>query len=297
MKIWILVCLLAVVQLLLCSGCGGNICRAEEPGGLFAEAMSKNIANAKAAPLLNKIMSNFPHAAYSITIGKPEVLSSDIESNQANVSVPTTVQWNKNFLDELKAGLQQIAKSKFRYGDFDKYYNETTKAIPGVNGQSYIGICLVTKASALKNILDDCYMLDIYQIYNIKRENWAFNHYRSESKISYGIIKRQNDLKFMYIFMSKDNKELFTIPYAYFESLNGETDNCVKQKLVGVDNTMCYNNAYRSLPNLFPSFQDMSENSLILADGVFKFNANMTVGLDILKQTKAIIVSIEPWTE
>lgn len=262
---------------------------------LFGEAVSKNDANVKAAALLNKIMSNYPQAAYNITIGKPEITSTDNDNNQVNISVPTTIKWDKSYLNELKSVLSHIAKINFKYGDFNKYYAETTKAIPGENGQTHVGICFVTKNSISRNILDDCYILDIFQLYSIPRENWAFSRYVSEKKINYGLIKRQHDLKFMFTFISKSNEELFTIPYAYYENIDGEADNCSKQGLRNVDNTMCYNDGYRSLPNLFPSSDGMSANSLLLTDGVFGFNAILPINTDLLNQIKSIKVSIESW--
>lgn len=260
---------------------------------LFGEAISKSDANVNASLLLNKIMSKFPQSAYNITIGKPEISSTNSDTNQTNISVPTTIKWDKTYLDELKTVLSQICKTNIKYVDYNKYFSETTKpdALPGDN----IPICLITKSSASKDILDNCYMIDMLKLYSLQKENRSLQSYMSESKVSYGLIKRQNDLKLIFTFIAKNNEELLTIPYLYYENLDGETDNCKKQGFF--NNMMCYNNGYMSLPNLFPASTSMSGESLILMDGNFKFNAQLSINTELLKQIKSIKVSIEPWQQ
>jgi len=261
---------------------------------LFGEAVSKINANVKASALLNKIMSKYPQSAYDMTIGKPEIASTNNESNQVNISVPIMVKWDKAYLNELKTILSYIAESNIKYADQVKYYVETHK-----NNKKYNGICFVTKNSSSRAILDDCYILDIIKLYNISREKWDWK------KMSYGLIKRQDNLKFMFTFMSKNNKELFTIPYAYFNSTNSNRDSCIEQgvnhdnlrgmEYLEVANSVMCRDTYKSLPNLFPSSEREQDNSIILTDGVYKFNAVLPINTDLLNQIKSIKVSIESW--
>ncbi|MCM0081827.1 hypothetical protein L4X63_09520 [Geomonas sp. Red32] len=260
---------------------------------LFAEALSKSQKSVDGSLMFNKIMAKYPQAAYEISIGKPEIASTTAEV--ANIFVPTTVVWDKRFLEELKATLSQVAKTSSKFKDFRAYYAELTKSPEGSGGPANFGICLTTKSSAMNDRVDDCYFFDLFELYGMPRGNWIFDHYWEDSKIGFGLVKRQYDMKFIYTFVSKNGEELFSLPYSYFEGLDSKTDSCSKQGLHDVDNTMCYNDGYRSLPNLFPSSERMSSTSLILRDGTFKFKANLPIPLDVLNKIKTVKVSVESW--
>jgi len=94
-----------------------------EGESLFGEAVSKIENQTAGQKLLDKIISKYPQAAYMFEIGKPQILSTDPGTGRAKVIIPLSIQWDQAFLSELKDVLSKLATVELKSADIVSFGN------------------------------------------------------------------------------------------------------------------------------------------------------------------------------
>lgn len=94
-----------------------------EGESLFGEAVSKIENQTAGQELLNKILSKYPQAAYMFEIGKPQIISTNAGTGRAKVKIPLSIQWDQAFLSELKDVLSKIATVELKSADIVSFGN------------------------------------------------------------------------------------------------------------------------------------------------------------------------------
>lgn len=91
-----------------------------EGESLFSEAFSKIELKKSSGIILAKAFSKYPKAAYELQIGKPKIISTNSNTNTANIEVPIVYRWDQKFLSELEETLKQISFDKYKNISFSK---------------------------------------------------------------------------------------------------------------------------------------------------------------------------------
>jgi len=121
-----------------------------EGNNLFSEAFSKIEADRSSKDLLNSIAQKYPQSAYIIDIGKPEIQSVNKDNNTAEIKVPISISWDKQFVEELKSTLLTTSLQKLKGFIMDnKLYD--------YRGEGEITSCF-TNLTLIRSGLADCYI-------------------------------------------------------------------------------------------------------------------------------------------
>ncbi|MEI6154863.1 MAG: hypothetical protein WCQ90_12335, partial [Deltaproteobacteria bacterium] len=129
-----------------------------EGESLFGEATSRITEQRSAGSLINKIISKYPQAAYQITVGKPEIVSTNPNTNKATISLPLTIQWDKAFVNELKEVLSQVTKKEFKRVNIVNFFGTLPQKYPG---DDYDAACFAQKSTVKNEKADVCEVISI----------------------------------------------------------------------------------------------------------------------------------------
>ena len=128
-----------------------------EGESLFGEAVSKIENQTAGQELLNKILSKYPQAAYTFEIGKPQILSTAPGTGRAKVKIPLVIQWDQTFLSELKDVLSKVATVELKSADIVSFGN-------GPNMKYRIGnkiVCFSGKRTIRSGKAESCEIIGI----------------------------------------------------------------------------------------------------------------------------------------
>lgn len=114
-------------------------------GSLFGEAITKIEERKDAWTLMNGILDKYPKATYNLTIGKPQIIEVNGESEKANVRIGITIEFDQEWLGEFKNSIKQIAI---------KHTNKVKK------GEPEIGIMFTDYVHAKNKNITDFFLID-----------------------------------------------------------------------------------------------------------------------------------------
>jgi len=128
-----------------------------EGESLFGEAVSRIENQTAGQELLNKILSKYPQAAYMFEIGKPQILSTDPGTGRAKVKIPLSIQWDQAFLSELKDVLSKVATVELKSADIVSFGNGPNMKYR--NGNKIV--CFSGKRTIRSGRADSCEVIGI----------------------------------------------------------------------------------------------------------------------------------------
>jgi len=157
---------------------------------LFGEAITRVTVIKSGNEQLSKILSKFPHAAYRVELGKPEILSVNSSNNIAKVKLNIKISFDKEFMSELENVLKTISTKQYNALDilFDisrpgEYYKwiQTMNAKP--DDEPVIMFMFTTNNMLLRGIASKAYMVNV-----------GFPDLGNESKIIHHLTKQYNSI-------------------------------------------------------------------------------------------------------
>ena len=255
-----------------------------EGKSLFGEAVSKIENQMAGQELLDKVLSKYPQAAYTFEIGKPQILSTDPGTGTAKVKIPITIQWDHMYLEELKDVLSKLATSEFKSTDMVALWN----------GQYRMGhkiACFSSRRTITSGKADVCEAIGIVgQQSKINSSNGNKLSFKPKSILNIGYSGMSLSLKFK----DKSGKDVSASTYTF----KGEDNDMASKQGISKKGTkldMLDDGAFNPPNIIFHS--EVSGNMLILTDGTFKLNPEVSIDASILKDITKIEVHLNSWEE
>ena len=261
-----------------------------EGESLFGEASSKMENQQTGQALLDKILSKYPQAAYAFEIGKPEIQSTDPATGIAKVRIPITIQWDQMFLGELKDILSKVATSEFKSTDMVALWG----------GQYRMGhkiVCFSSKRTITSGKSDLCEAIGIAgEKSRINPSAGTKLSFKSKSIFNLPVSAGAMSLSFK--FKDKSGTDVSASTYI-FQLHDG--DSSLKQGL-----SINYRDSNTSIlsgnllgegfkpPNILGR-NLRTDHMLIVTDGIFKLNPEVSIDASILKDITKVEVYMETW--
>lgn len=253
-----------------------------EGESLFGEAFSKVVEQKSSGELLAKTLSKYPQASYLIEVGKPEIESTDSNSNRAKVSIPLVIKWDKVFLEELKNVLSMVSKDKIEWANIVNKDKQLTELFRKGNKV----LCFSSKGILKSGKAEACWGID----------DKNFSKGKSLSLLNIPVSNEKMSLSIS--FKDKDNNviELTT----YFMKRE-DRDSAEKQEIPN-DYSNFSLSALRMIlngegfmpPNILWKGLHTRE-LLLLTDGVFNLTIKADVDINNLSNISSIEVHVNPW--
>ncbi|MGV8057300.1 MAG: hypothetical protein AB2L12_04580 [Smithellaceae bacterium] len=297
-----------------------------EGESLFGEAVSKIENQTAGQELLNKILSKYPQAAYMFEIGKPQILSTDPGTGRAKVKIPLSIQWNQAFLSELKEVLSKVATVELKSADIVSFNNGANMKYR--NGNKIV--CFAEKRTIRSGRANSCEIIGILgeEDKSYKRTSGKAAK-TSKKKLSLMSLIRGDDdasvnpgggtrVEFsaksilnlkgvsaekMSLSLKFKDKSGADIDAATYTFNRYDSDSPNKQEIL-FDRDSKSGNLRSALkgdwgfspPNTL-WHDSKGSNLLILTDGVYKMNPEVSVDVSILKDITKIEVHMNSWRE
>lgn len=256
---------------------------------LFNEATGRMEEKRSGAALLEKIISKYPQAAYTIEVGAPQIKSVDQATGKATLGISLKIRWDQAFLHELRSVMEQVARQELKLADILSF----SQGINKKHLRNGTVICFSPQSRIRAGIAENCMILE-----NRHPDLLTRNAGRRRSLIN--LPASDNAMSLTLTFKDRTGNEVHTASYAFQRQ---DSDSCNKQGIVYErgnprSSTLRFVLSGEGFkpPNIL--WRDLRNRQLlIVTDGVFNIDLPVTVDANVLKEVQAVEVHMNSWAE
>ncbi len=256
---------------------------------LFNEATGRMEEKRSGVALLEKIISKYPQAAYTIEVGAPQIKSVDQATGKATLGISMKIRWDQAFLHELRSVVEQVARQELKLADILSFSQ-------GINKKHLTNgtvICFSSKSRIRAGMAENCMILE-----NQHPDLLTRNADRRRSLIN--LPASANAMSLTLTFKDIAGNAIQTVSYTFNRQ---DSDGCDKQGFAYErgnprSSTLRFVLSGEGFkpPNIL--WRDLrNRRLLIVTDGVFNIDLPVMVDANVLKEVQTIEVHMNSWAE
>ena len=256
---------------------------------LFDEASGRLEEKRAGAALLEKIISKYPQAAYTIEVGVPQIKSVDQATDKATLGISLKIRWDQAFLHELRSVMEQVARQELKLADILSFSQ-------GINKKHLRNgpvVCFSSRSQIRAGMAEKCMVLENQELDFLSR-----NADRRRSLIN--LPASANAMSLTMTFRDIAGNAIQTVSYTFNRQ---DSDGCDKQG-IAYERGNPRSSTLRFVlsgegfkpPNIL--WRDMrNRRLLIVTDGVFNIDLPVRMDANVLKEVQTIEVHMNSWAE
>ncbi len=256
---------------------------------LFNEATGRMEEKRSGVALLEKIISKYPQAAYTIEVGAPQIKSVDQATSKATLGISMKIRWDQAFLHELRSVVEQVARQELKLADILSFNQGINKK----HLRNGTVICFSPQSRIRAGMAENCMILE-----NQHPDLLTRNADRRRSLIN--LPASANAMSLTLTFKDIAGNTIQTVSYTFNRQ---DSDGCDKQGIAYErgnprSSTLRFVLSSEGFkpPNIL--WRDLrNRRLLIVTDGVFNIDVPVRMDATVLKEVQTIEVHTNPWAE